>query len=210
MSDGIPPEDDEELCGDDDFRASFGEDLAATLNLDTWAQGLDLESVMDRFRKEIASAVAKEDRLRAIIRDEILPRLKGRPGGPLEGGVYKAKPDQLAIVHQGLLFSGRVDAVRATSASHDSLPISITQIGIAVVGYGGNFGTFSQRLFRKEMSSQSVDPVGEAMAGVSGRAPAAHPTPQEVRFRFQCPGRAGTLDDRAGARPGRVRHLRNT
>lgn len=169
MSDEMAPEEGEELCGDEDFRTSFGEDLAATLNLNTWDQGLDLENVMARFRKEIASAVDKENRLRAVIRAEILPRLKRRPNGPAEGGVYKANAEQLSIIHQGLLFSGHVDAVRATSASHESLPISITQLGIAVVGYNGRFGTFSQRLFRKEMSNQSADPVGEAMACIDRR-----------------------------------------
>jgi hypothetical protein len=169
MSNGIPPDDDEELFGDEDYRNAFGEELSSTLDLDQWSTGLDLRSVMERFRREIANAVRKENRLRSIVRSEIFPRLSGRHLGLPEAGVYQVKPEALTHIHERLLFRGKVEAVNGTSTSHDSLPIGISQIGVAIVGYGGTSGAFSQRLFRKEMASQSANPMQEAMDYINMR-----------------------------------------
>ncbi|MFP2924248.1 hypothetical protein ACLESO_03310 [Pyxidicoccus sp. 3LG] len=169
MSNGIPPDDEEELFGDDDYRDAFGEELSATLDLDRWSTGLDLDSVMDRFKWEIANAVRKEDRLRTIVRSEIFPRLSGRHQGLPEAGVYNVTPETLTHIHESLLFSGKVEAVNGTSAAHDSLPIGISQLGVAIVGYGGTSGAFSQRLFRKEMASRSANPMQEAMDYINMR-----------------------------------------
>ncbi|AKQ65450.1 hypothetical protein A176_002362 [Myxococcus hansupus] len=164
MAQDFDNDDGADLFGDEDFRDAFGEDLLMTLDLDTWSQGLDLASIMARFRQEISNAVDKESAVRSIIRQRVLPRiLPNSGGGAEEAGVYRATSDELATVHQSLLFSGRVEAVNSVSTSHESLPLGITQIGIAAVSYGGTSGTFSQRLFRKEMSDQSVDPVQAAM-----------------------------------------------
>lgn len=162
MSNRTPPEDGEELFGDDDYRDAFGEELSSTLDLNQWSTGLDLVGVMERFRREIANAVRKEDRLRALVRGEIFPRLAGRHQGLPEAGVYHVTPEDLTHIHESLLFCGKVEAVNGTSASHDSLPIGISQIGVAIVGYGGTSGAFSQRLFRKELASQSTNPLQEA------------------------------------------------
>jgi hypothetical protein len=168
MPGGVPPNDDS-LIGDDEFQTAFGEALSTTLDVETWDRGFDLEGLMERFRREIASAVNKEERLRTIIRNELLPRLAGRPRAPSEAGVYRVLPEQLTTIHENLLFPGQVEAVNGISVAHDSLPIGITQIGIAVVGYGGTSGTFSQRLFRKEMSSRNEDTLKEALAYIEMR-----------------------------------------
>ncbi|WP_426752953.1 hypothetical protein [Myxococcus sp. Y35] len=170
MAGGYDDHEGADLFGDDDFFDAFGEDLLSTLDLDTWSQGLDLASVMARFRKEIANAVDKESVVRTIIRQQVLPKISANSGGGAEeAGVYKATPEELATVHQSLLFSGKVEAVNGISTSHESLPLGITQIGIAAVSYGGTTGTFSQRLFRKEMSDQSADPVRDAIACINLR-----------------------------------------
>lgn len=166
---GGNPHDDLELFGDEDFRTAFGEDLSATLDLGTWTDGFDVESVMARFRREIAEALAKEERLRAVIKDSLLHRIARRPGAPEEAGVYPVRPDELSTTHEGLLFAGHVEAVNGTAISHESLPLGITQLGVAVVGYSGTSGTFSQRLFRKEMSSQGEDAYTEALAYIEQR-----------------------------------------
>lgn len=169
MADGFPFEGDAEFVGDDDFRKAFGEDLSATLDLDTWSQGLDIEGIMDRFRSEIAGAVDKEGRARTIIRNEVFPLIADRPGAPKQAGVYATTPEQLEIIHNGLLFTGKVEAVHGNTANHESLPLGITQLGIALVGYGGTSGTFSQRLFRKEMAQQSASPVQDALDCIFSR-----------------------------------------
>lgn len=168
-------DEEEELTGDEDFRGSFREDLARTLNLETWAEGLDLQAIIERYKEEIGGAVRKEDQLRSIIRQELLPQLKTRPKAPEGAGLYRVSPEQLTDIHSGLLFAGQVEAVNGMSVTHETLPLDITQLGIAAIGYGGSAGTFSQRLFRREVTVDAPDPVQEAMAYIEMRQNRSHP-----------------------------------
>ena len=159
----------EELVGDQEYEASFGEDLERTLDVDTWATGLDWEGAVARLKIEIRSAVEREEALRRIVRDELLPRIGKAPGAPVEAGVYRTTPEEIAKVHEGLLFPGRVEAVDGTSASHETLPLGITQIGVAIVSYGGVSATFAQRVFRKEIAGKTADPVKAAFEIIDRR-----------------------------------------
>ncbi|RKH60091.1 hypothetical protein D7X96_34265 [Corallococcus interemptor] len=163
------PLDDGELAGDGDFLASFGETLLQTLDLGRWAHGLDLEDIMRTFREQIGGAMRKEDVLRAAVRQELLPLLKTGPHAPKGAGVYHATEAQLRAVHDGYLFRGNVEAVNGRAVSHDTLALGITQLGIAAVGYGGSSGTFSQRLFRKEVTFQMDDPFKQAREYIEQR-----------------------------------------
>ena len=161
--------DDNDLAGDGDYLASFGESLTQTLDLERWANGLNLEDIMRVFREQIGGAMRKEDVLRATVRKELLPLLKSRPKAPAGAGVYQATEEELKAVHEGVLFRGNVEAVNGRAVSHDTLALGITQLGIAAVGYGGSSGTFSQRLFRKEVTFQMDDPFKEAREYVQRR-----------------------------------------
>lgn len=160
----ILPADDstEGVIGDAEIKSAFGEDLAQTLNIETWSDAIDWEGAVDRIKVEIDSAVQREDRLKTTIRNELLPRISTRPNAPPEAGVYKTTPAELESVHIGLLFPGRVEAVDGTSITYDSLPLDIVQLGVAIVSYGGVSATFSQRIFRKEIASSS-DPYQAAL-----------------------------------------------
>jgi hypothetical protein len=159
----------EELVGDQEYEASFGEDLERTLDVDTWTTGIDWEGAVARLKTEIRSAVEREEALRRIVREELLPRIGKAPGAPSEAGIYRTTPEEIAKVHEGLLFPGRVEAVDGTSASHDTLPLGITQIGVAIVSYGGVSATFAQRVFRKEIAGKSPDPVKAAIEIIDRR-----------------------------------------
>src|SRR6218665_252256 len=154
MLEGIPLEG-RVFIRDDDYRSAYGETLADTLDLWGWERGFDPKSILKRFKAQIGKAVGDEDVLRDFIRKEFFPRLRLPRDAPPSAGVYPASPERLATIHESLLFPGRVEAVNSVAVSHDSLPIAITQIGVAIVSYGGNTGVFSQRLFRKEMSTQT-------------------------------------------------------
>ncbi|RKG57519.1 hypothetical protein D7X30_18590 [Corallococcus sp. AB011P] len=171
----VDDDDDEELTGDEDFRGSFREDLERTLNMETWAEGLDLQVIMERYRQEIGGAIQKEDELRSIIRQELLPRLQTRPGAPEGAGLYQLSMEQLADIHSGLLFAGQVEAVNGLSVTHETLPLDITQLSIAAIGYGGTAGTFSQRLFRREVTVDAPDPYQEALSYIEMRQNRSHP-----------------------------------
>ncbi|WP_309893284.1 hypothetical protein [Archangium sp.] len=156
------------FIGDDDYRAGFNEDLRSTLNLDTWTNGLDVEELIAGIRTHISHAADGEEIIRATVREKVFPSLKAHT--KLEAaGVYQANPERLRTVFEALLFPGRVEAVTSIVASHDSLPLGITQIGVAVVGYGGTSGTFSQRLFRKELATGNENPVRDAMECMNER-----------------------------------------
>jgi hypothetical protein len=159
----------EALVGDREYADAFGEDLARTLDVDTWATGIDWEGAVARLRDEIAVAVKREESLRDIVRREVLPKIRRAPGAHADAGVYLASPDEIAKVHEGLLFPGLVEAVDGTSSSHDTLPLGITQIGIAVVSYGGTSATFAQRVYRKEVAGRTSDPFRAALEVIDRR-----------------------------------------
>jgi hypothetical protein len=150
------------FIGDDDYRASFHENLESTIDLDTWSIGLDIEKLIGNIRDQISGSSTAEENIQATVRTQVLGKLKEVTRLDV-AGVYPASKEHLRTVFEALLFPGRVEAVTSIVASHDSLPLGITQLGVAVVGYGGTSGTFSQRLFRKELSTGNEDPVRDAL-----------------------------------------------
>jgi hypothetical protein len=157
------------LVGDADFADAFGEDLSHTLDVDAWPTGIDWEGAVARIRAEVQQAVDRESVLRESVRQEILPEIERRPGAPPEAGLYRATPDELAKVHEGLLFTGKVEAVDGTSSVHDTIPLGVTQIGVAVVSYGGTSATFAQRVYRKEIAGKMADPFQAALEVIKKR-----------------------------------------
>lgn len=148
--------------GDDDYRSGFDEDLDSTINLDTWSTGLDIERLISDLHAQISHSATAEDTIQETVRTQVLRKLKDYTRLD-EAGVYPASEERLRTVFEALLFPGRVEAVTSMVASHDSLPLGITQLGAAIVGYGGTSGTFSQRLFRKELSTGNADPIRDAL-----------------------------------------------
>ncbi|HEX5754524.1 MAG TPA: hypothetical protein VFZ09_50540 [Archangium sp.] len=156
MEDGNPPDGERGFIGDEDYRKSLGEDLSTTLDLRTWEKGWEVERLISRIRTQVSSAETAEAHIRATIRQEVFPDLKRQTRIP-EAGVYEASPDRLKTIFESRLFTGRVEAVSSIAAFHDSLALGITQIAVAIVGYGGVSGTFSQRLYRKDVSARTPD-----------------------------------------------------
>jgi hypothetical protein len=70
---------------------------------------------------------------------------------------------ELQRIHHGLLFPGGVEACDATVQSHDTLPLTVTQIGVSTVAYNGSQGTWVQRLFRRDVRETLPDPTQEAL-----------------------------------------------
>src|SRR5262245_43698605 len=79
----------DELVGDQEYGQAFGEDLERTLDVDTWATGLDWEGAVARLKTEIRSAVEREEALRRLVREELLPKIGKTPGAPAEAGIYR-------------------------------------------------------------------------------------------------------------------------
>src|SRR5207247_913713 len=78
-------------------------------------------------------------------------------GMPKHAGRHTALLDDLVAVQQGLLFNGGVEACHGGVQVHDTLPLTIYQLGISLVSYRGDQGTWGQRLFRKDLRQKGVE-----------------------------------------------------
>lgn len=149
---------------DREFEAAHGEPLAKVLDLDTWMQGGDLLSAYGRLEQEVEDALAQEDEVRKTVREVVFGKIRNSPGAPRNAGVYQANRSDLERVHKGLLFNGGVEACDGVNVVHDTLPLTITQIGVCLVSYNGEQGSWAHRLFRRDLRARLVDPVAEALA----------------------------------------------
>ena len=59
----------------------------------------------------------------------------------------------------GLLFNGAVECCDGTHQYHDTLALTVHQIGVCLVSYAGNQGSWSTRLFRRDLRESHGDPV---------------------------------------------------
>jgi len=169
-----------------EFETAFGEPLARALDLDTWQPGENLAALYGRLEEEIEQAVRQENRIRDRIRQEVFPRLRTRPGAPPDAGVYQAGVEDVERVHRGLLFNGAVEACDGTSVVHDTLPVTIAQIGVCLVSYRGDQGSWVQRLYRRDLRVGGLDPVEEALEVLERR---------QRRAGFDMSSRRDTLSD---------------
>ncbi len=150
--------------GDGEYEVSFRESLSTTLDLDTWHPGVDLGEMYARLENEVAEAVRKENIYQQEIRKKIFPYLRTREDAPPGAGVYKVAVPQLIQVHNQILFNGGVEACDGTVASHDTLPVTITQIGVCLVSYRGDQGSWVHRIFRRDLRSEATrSPLEETM-----------------------------------------------
>jgi hypothetical protein len=153
----------------DAFQACFGESLADALNLDTWRPGADLVREYGRVADEIRQAAEEETEHQWRVREFVIPRLSFLGGAPPEAGKYEATIEDVAAVQRDLLFPGRVDACDGNIQTHDTLALTIYQIGVCLVSYAGNQGSWSQRLYRRDLRESHGDPVEETLRLLENR-----------------------------------------
>jgi hypothetical protein len=146
------------------FQAAFGESVENPLDIDTWQLGDDLAAMYVALEQQVAQAVEQEGRIRERIRSELFPAVFTHPQAPQQAGCYEVDVATLERIHRGLLFNGGVEACDGTSLVHDTLPIAIAQIGVSLVSYQGNQGTWVHRLYRRDLRVGGLDPIEEAMA----------------------------------------------
>lgn len=153
-----------------EFQSAFGESVDNTLDINTWQAGEDLANMYQKLEEEVASAVEQGGRIRERVRAELFPFVFKHAGAPESAGCYKVDVATIERIHRGLLFNGGVEACDGTSLSHDTLPITIAQIGVSLVSYQGDQGTWVHRLFRRDLRVGGVDPIDEAMALLERRS----------------------------------------
>lgn len=176
------------------FAQAFGEPLERVLDLDTWHGGTDLHGLYERLEMDtrIGEALVEEDRAALAIRHAILPKLRdrSRPHAPPLAGYWRLDLAELEKVHKGTLFAGHVDACDSTVQVHESLALTIIQIGIALVGYHGEEGTWSHRLYRRDLQGSPTDAIELANQLLELRNSGAH-GPDDVHTQLTELGRRG-------------------
>lgn len=177
----------------DVFQQHYGEPLAKTLDLDTWKPGEDLSELYGRLETEVREALVKEKQLRERVREIVFPLLSTRPNRPTSAGVYQPSVELVQRVHNGLLFNGAVEACDGTSVVHDTLPLTIAQIGVSLVSYRGDQGTWVQRLFRRDLRVSGQDPVDETMEILERRKKRSDPEGKNARDKLTELGRRGIM-----------------
>ena len=128
------------------FEEIYGEPLAHALDLTTWAAGIQLGGLYGELEHEISAALAAEEPVRSAIRDVLFQQIGTQPDMPKEAGIYQATLDDLEIVHRGLLFRGAVEACNGIAVTHDALAVSVTQVGVCLVSYRAELGSWVHRL----------------------------------------------------------------
>jgi len=153
---------DADTVGAHEFKDAFGEEITATLDLDSWSADANLQDIYERLGHEVRGAIGQERRIRQYIRDELFPMLATRPNAPAVAGVFRATIDQLESIHRKVLFPGRLETCDGTVVNHDTLLLTVTQIGVCLLSYQGDQLTLSQRLYRRDLRSTGDDPLAEA------------------------------------------------
>ena len=149
--------------GGDEFAGAYGEPLARTLDLSTWRPGEEIDELYERLEREVAAAMAQGDAIREQVRRLVVPQVGRRAGAPCGAGLYAATPRHLELQHRGLLFTGEVEACDGTMVPHETLALSVTAIGVVLVSYRGDRGTWGHRLFRRDLRVSSGDPVQDTL-----------------------------------------------
>jgi hypothetical protein len=150
---------DPEIVNLDEFSSEFGLDLVDTLNVGSWQQGADLDGLNRRLASEVATAVEQEREAVAYVREAVFPRLKKQLDAPAHAGVYQAQPEDINRALRNSLFNGCVEACDGTVSEHDTLVLTVTQLGVCLVSYQGEQLSLSQRLFRRDLRiDQTRDP----------------------------------------------------
>lgn len=169
----VPPDEDDAL--DPVFERTFAEPLEKFLDLATWHGGPDLDRVYGRLQEElergVATGIAAEDAVAERLRTHFFRDLADWPGRPPLAGLWQVSLDDLHRVHKGTLFTGDVEACDGVVQVHDSLALTVMQFGVGLIGYRGDEGTWSCRLFRRDLSGAPGDTYDEAMRLVQERDP---------------------------------------
>jgi hypothetical protein len=147
-----------------EFQTAFGEPVENALNLDTWHVGEDLAAMYQTLEREVAAAVEQGGHIRERIRTDLFPLVFKHPQAPKRAGCYNVTVEMIERVHRGLLFKGAVEACDGTRLMHDTLPVTIAQIGVSLVSYRGDQGTWVHRLFRRDLRIGGIDPIDEVIA----------------------------------------------
>jgi hypothetical protein len=139
------------------FEEQFDESILQIIDVEKWRLGGDVNAEFRRIAFEVREAARFETDNEKQIREQFFPRLAKLPNMPRNAGLHVARQDDIEAVHRGLLFNGGVEACDGIVQVHDTLPLTIYQIGVSLVSYQGAQGHYGERLFRHDFRQKGVD-----------------------------------------------------
>ena len=159
----------ERAAGADYFSRVFGESLDSLLDPASWSAGVDLANTYARMEYETRLAVEREREIADTVRAELFPRIAEVARAGPESGVYRARPDQIERVHNGLLLNGNVEGCAGIGMAHETLAMTFMQVGVCMVSYQGDQRSWSQRMFRRDYRSAGGDRIREMLSALDRR-----------------------------------------
>jgi hypothetical protein len=148
----------------DEVAAHLGETLEALLNFDSWSDSDNLGAIYSRLENQVQEAVNQQGRVNHQLYRRVLPLLASRPSAPKGAGLYQVSLEELKWTHHNLLFNGATLAADGTVVAHDTLLMTVAQIGVCIVNYQGNTREFKRQLFQRDVRLTEPDPVEEMAA----------------------------------------------
>ncbi|MCS6865853.1 MAG: hypothetical protein RMJ56_03270 [Gemmataceae bacterium] len=152
------------------FACYFSEPLEQVLDLKTWYTGSNLVQEYQRITEAIEQAVRTESEHQQRVRACVVEKLATLPAAPPQAGYWSVPLEEIRTIHQRFLFNGATECCDGTVQIHESLALTIYQIGVCLVSYAGNQGSWSTRLFRRDLTENRGDPVAETLALLQARA----------------------------------------
>ncbi len=155
----------------DEFRRSFGENFEDAVDINTWSLGANLAELYPIFEEEWLKAKTDENRHQKTFRDYVFPRIKEAVNIPFAGLNSQVEDVKhlLGKIHRGFLFNGAVTACGSNLISYNTVPLAIMQIGVCLLNYEKQHGSYSHRLFSRDLRFKSEDPVQEALDLIAKR-----------------------------------------
>lgn len=146
----------------EDFKRLYGEDYMDAINIETWKVDRNLAKLYSQIEQELFDAKRSELASHEAIRKDAFPLIRDSALVPHAGLHSDTTPELIEKMHKGFLFNGAVTACGSVSVMYDSLPISITQMGICLVNYQGQHGSYSHQLFRRDLKFDRSSTFEEA------------------------------------------------
>jgi hypothetical protein len=140
----------------EEIERALDEPFSHTLDVASWDRDLT-QAALDKLEAQIGEAVEQEHEIVKLVRREIFPHIAGDEGAPASAGVYQATLGDIGTAQRNVLFNAGVTAVDGTVKTHDTLPLTITQIGVSMVSYAGEQGAWTHRVFRRDLRAKGPD-----------------------------------------------------
>lgn len=148
----------------DNFKKLYGEEYINTIDISTWKPDRNLARLYSKIEKVILDAKRSEIESYEVVRNELFPLIKNSDLVPHAGLHSGTSLEHIEKIHKNFLFNGVVTACGSLSATYDSLPITITQMGICLVSYQGEHGSYSHQLFRRDLHFNNSGTLEDAAA----------------------------------------------